>query len=562
MMGEREEQIVQRLVSKLKQHRYKDGEWLVLQKMNSPEYADSLSAYLNDDDEWVRDEIAKHLADIGDRRAISHIKHLIDRANDLKRNPKGTGVDYLRRKLGHIDPALEITLLIEALQHPDKSVRAISASRLRQVSNESVVESLISALNDDYAVVRWHIVNALARTVDERAIEPLIIALKDESPQVVSDAIEALAKFGSVAVSPVSKALSRTDDRNLIVTAAVAALSKLGDVRAVEPLLPVLQHHNEDFHPPERNQISIWHKAYSDADVRAAAALALGKIGDQRAVDPLIPLLTDTDLRVRLAALTALVFLGVAKLSQLTDLLDESDVETQSTIIAMLGELGDQRAFSSLIELLKGNKYRGHIGNWVDVAHVLAKLNYKQTVLTFIEMLEDRRMDPQERTKLGFHAGWCLSRIINPDEGNEEIAALLEDIIANGDELSRRFGREALCDLDKSYCAKVFIPALKEADDGLREQAIENVGMAGPDVVEPLLELLRSEARPYLRLRAVHILGNCGDEHSLPMLQQIAEDEEGPELWLEQDKTTVKKEAVTAIKRIKTREYILTGKEL
>ena len=51
--------------------------------------------------------------------------------------------------------------------------------------------------------------------------------------------------------------------------AAAKALDKLGDKRAVEPLIKVLEEMNDD-------------------DVLLAAAEALGNLGDKRAVEPLI----------------------------------------------------------------------------------------------------------------------------------------------------------------------------------------------------------------------------------------------------------------------------------
>ena len=67
---------------------------------------------------------------------------------------------------------------------------------------------------------------------------------------------------------------------------AVEALGRIGDVRAVEPLIQRLQDEDED--------------------VRSAAAEALGRIGDARAVDPLIQRLQEEDWWVRETAWQAL----------------------------------------------------------------------------------------------------------------------------------------------------------------------------------------------------------------------------------------------------------------
>jgi HEAT repeat protein len=48
----------------------------------------------------------------------------------------------------------------------------------------------------------------------------------------------------------------------------------------------------------------------ADSDVRIAAAVALGRLGDRRAVEPLFRACMDEDMRVKQAALEALSRLG------------------------------------------------------------------------------------------------------------------------------------------------------------------------------------------------------------------------------------------------------------
>jgi HEAT repeat protein len=71
---------------------------------------------------------------------------------------------------------------------------------------------------------------------------------------------------------------------------AAIALGEIGDVRAVNPLIEVL--------------------ADPDYRVRREAARGLGEIGDARAVDPLIKTLSDKERRVREVAIKSLEKLG------------------------------------------------------------------------------------------------------------------------------------------------------------------------------------------------------------------------------------------------------------
>jgi HEAT repeat protein len=90
-----------------------------------------------------------------------------------------------------------------------------------------------------------------------------------------------------------------------------------------------------------------------DQNVRLAAASALGRIGDTRAVKPLISALED-QLRVREVAIIALGEIGDKRaVDNLIAILDDSDWEIRSAIAKALGKIGDPRATKPLINLLR-----------------------------------------------------------------------------------------------------------------------------------------------------------------------------------------------------------------
>jgi len=98
----------------------------------------------------------------------------------------------------------------------------------------------------------------------------LIILLKDEDDSVCEGAIRALGLIGdSRAVDPIIDTLDK--DNTHIQSAAGTALSNIGEP-AVEPLINVL-----------KSRWLITNKVLT-------AASALGNIGDERAVDPLLDL--------------------------------------------------------------------------------------------------------------------------------------------------------------------------------------------------------------------------------------------------------------------------------
>ncbi len=105
-----------------------------------------------------------------------------------------------------------------------------------------------------------------------------IRALKD--PRTRGLAVYELERRGKPAVKALLKALQH--EKHGLRMGAAEALGKIGDRRAVTPLIRCLQEDENDF-------------------VRAKAAEALGRIGNQRAINPLIRALKDKAVR-RIAA--------------------------------------------------------------------------------------------------------------------------------------------------------------------------------------------------------------------------------------------------------------------
>jgi HEAT repeat protein len=115
---------------------------------------------------------------------------------------------------------------------------------------------------------------------------------------------------------------------------AVIALGKIGDVRAVPALISALKD--------------------SQADVRRNAASALGKIGDTSAVVPLLEALCDTHAWVRGNAVIALGKIGDASiLPTLYRMLKDTDSWVRENTLVALGNIGDIIAVPDLIHSLK-----------------------------------------------------------------------------------------------------------------------------------------------------------------------------------------------------------------
>jgi HEAT repeat protein len=142
---------------------------------------------------------------------------------------------------------------------------------------------LIAALGDQNPGIRKGAAEALGQIGNTRAIPKIIDALNDPERLVRIEAVKALAALGVPAIAPLMQIFREGSGH--MRTGAMEALWMLGQP-ATTPLIMVLKD--------------------DQSDVRKRAALLLGEIGDQKAVDHLTGLLSDDNVAVRKEAFEAL----------------------------------------------------------------------------------------------------------------------------------------------------------------------------------------------------------------------------------------------------------------
>ncbi len=176
------------------------------------------------------------------------------------------------------------------------------------------IDIQIDLLQDTDWVVRREAVVTLGEMADERCVEPIVKALRDGDWQVREVAVEAIAEVGPPAVDLLIRYMRDWESRKYVIR----AMGKVNDERVLDPLMSML--HNDEFKDDTTRALIELGKpavprliaALSDKDefVRKQAILALGAIQDPEAVDPLIALLHDQDWWTRLTAAAALEKIG------------------------------------------------------------------------------------------------------------------------------------------------------------------------------------------------------------------------------------------------------------
>jgi len=190
----------------------------------------------------------------------------------------------------------------------------------------------------------------------------------DKYSEIVKPFLEAFKSqddFALIALEPLIKALG--DKNEYTRYHAAIALGEIGDKRAVEPLIKAL-----------RDKDEVW-------DVRESAVYALGKIGDG-AVEPLIKFLGDEDWRVRSRAAIALDDIGdKLAVEPLIKALEDEDWRAHKYAAEALVKIGDKRAVEPLIKTL------GDKNSYVRIraAQAIGKIGDKRAVEPLIKALSD-----------------------------------------------------------------------------------------------------------------------------------------------------------------------------
>lgn len=187
-------------------------------------------------------------------------------------------------------------------------------SGLEEEKVKDEIDIQIDLLQDPDWVVRREAVVTLGEMADDRCVEPLIRTLRDGDWQVREAAVEAIAEVGPPAVELLIRYMRDWEARKYVIQ----ALGKINDERVLDPLMSML--HNDEFKDDAtRALIDLGSPAVpklivalSDKEefVRKQAILALGAIKDPAAVDPLIAMLRNQDWFTRLTAAAALEKIG------------------------------------------------------------------------------------------------------------------------------------------------------------------------------------------------------------------------------------------------------------
>jgi len=313
-----------------------------------------------------------------------------------------------------------------------------AAEFLGAAGDAAAVEPLVAALGDEDAALRQRAAMALGELASPEAIPALISALGDRDRAVQWFAATSLAKIGTPAVEPLIAELHR-DERDAVV-GAVMALGRMRAERAVGPLVTLLsapdlyvrEHAVEALVAIGRPAVRPLIAAATSAEpvTKKGAVVALGRLADAAAAETLVGLLGDADLVARHYAVVALRQPGPAAYDALEGALASHDPAVQKAACDILGYVRDHRAIKPVAALLTDDH---ESVRWY-AAKTLGAIDGKFAVENLIAALDDASPRVREVAIL------ALGRI----RAFEAVPAL-KDVAANDvDEGVRAAATEAL----------------------------------------------------------------------------------------------------------------------
>lgn len=239
-------------------------------------------------------------------------------------------------------------LHITHLSHPDHNMRSKAVLMLEKSDHPQKYALLIQALRDENDVfVTEDITWALVQHTDETL--PLVVELLGhDNPTIRQRAVHTLGKMGdSRAVEALIPVLD--DAVSAIVVKCIFVLGQIGDIRAIPPLVQKLGDEHVDIEAMLLEVLTHFGSSalphllealkHDNPKAREHAISILGELGDERAIPALIECLNDAEWHVRFEAVNALMWTPNPKVKKaLIPLKDDPDKRVQALVNRMIGE--------------------------------------------------------------------------------------------------------------------------------------------------------------------------------------------------------------------------------
>ncbi len=462
------------------------------------------------------------------------IPALLERLSDTDANVRYHAIEAL----GRLRATEAVDALLALAESRDFFLAFPALDALTRIGDSSIAGRLVPLLEDD--LLRAPAADALGQLGDENAVIPLanllnrpgapvqviahaLVGLYDHYQQVYQEGAH-IADLARNALRPdgarnVLTALANDDGQNLRPLVCVlgwladaeaeAALARmLGHAKVRKDVVEALVRHGERVTELLIEQLSV-----DETDTRIAAVIALGRVGDRRAVPALLDLLRhDPELVVITAG--ALARIGDPRaLEPLLDVLSRPETAVRQAAIAALNSLGHPDLPARTETLL-------HSPNALvreSAARIVGYFGFANCVEPFLALFRD----PDENVRRA--AAESVAYLEDP-----RVLSVLDRAIHDDTPRVRASAAQGLGQTGRHEAVPLLIAALEDADAWVRYFAARALGQLGaPEVLEPLAALIQRDSANHVRAAALEAIGCLGGSRAASVLAPFVESPDG-----------------------------------
>ncbi|MFZ2958451.1 MAG: HEAT repeat domain-containing protein [Candidatus Ozemobacteraceae bacterium] len=478
--------------------------------------------------------------------------------------------------LGEIAEKATASNLIPFLDAGEPVLKISSARALGKIGNPVAIDPLVCRLTDSERDVRLSAIEALGLIRGAKSIGALINSLREQDSQIIEKTEWALCELQDMAVEPITRALFHEPVE--VVPSLVRVLGRIGSIRAIFPLLKVLDGAADslkhfiadsllaiDKHLTEENPISVVLKE-GYAWAQFSIAQALSSLADERAFPLLIKIaretLTDKDMK-KLAGIPdkrilecsgqilQLIRLNVARLFAtvgndkaipvIMQYFAEGDLTQRQWCVEALGGIQTEGALDALIDILKKPEFQIPL-------ELLAKQLIASKSRKLVEKLVLSASHPAEPVRVAI-------AVVLGETRDPRAIRTLSGLVKDTSDKVRSVAIEAVGKIGTTAAVQPAIEALKDSMEAVRAKAASVLGdlkdtaaveflektthdssetvrglsvralaaMADARVPDILIQALADKAEA-VRCAAVEVLGQRKDRVSIPHLIKSLED--------------------------------------
>lgn len=416
--------------------------------------------------------------------------------------------------------AMPVHMIAEELRY-NRMLYADAAELFRKLFRKEYIETFIEGLGDTKENVRELFKDTIETQGRTAALPALVNHLSDDDHMIRKMAGDIIAELADASIAPKVIPLLSHDSKDIKKT-AMDVLSSLRYERAAQAILPLLEEEDSWLKRKAVEALcklrdktvlaKLWDVILRERDPASMKHVieAVGEIGGPEDARGMLRLVRDQDMVVRQKATEAVIKIGDSSIvKDVIELLQDSDVNVRRSAVDILNGLKDVNTASALVKALKDGDW------WVreSATEALSELGGGKISKMVMGLLHD----DDEYVRRAAVEFFCRVR---DDKAFDELMVLIDDkdwwvrekavtaLGLIGDERAI----PAICKLVGDNEVKWAIP-----------KALSKIG--GPEVIDPLRRLL-SDSHRQIRMEALKTLGEIDDERSLPIIKDMALDDD------------------------------------